>query len=60
MKVYMVYRQGVYMQGVVGIYSTLLKANDAIIKARGEEPDSYHSFDINIVELDKYVSLEGC
>jgi len=54
MKVYLVLRMGVYIQGIVGIYDTYIYARDAAFKAKEMETDSYHSFIIHTQELNNY------
>ena len=59
MKVYLVLKMGIYMQGIVGIYNTYEYAIDAAIKAKEMETDNYHSFVIYTQELNNYV-LYSC
>ncbi|MCK5609252.1 hypothetical protein KAR91_45680 [Candidatus Pacearchaeota archaeon] len=39
---YIVYREGVYMQGIIGLFEDKENAKDAAIKAMGSEKDDYH------------------
>ena len=53
MNIYVVYRMGiVYMQGVVGVFGTVLLAKEAADIAKAKEPDDYHRFEIELYVLD--------
>ena len=41
---WIVYRKGVYMQGVVGVYDSKENAETAKVWAKGVEDDNYHEF----------------
>jgi len=58
MKVYVATREGVYNQGIVGVFSSEELANEAIVGAKGEEPDDYHDFEVSVYILDKRVVLD--
>jgi len=58
MKVYIVTREGVYNQGIVGVFSSEELAGEAIVEAKVEEPDNYHSFEVSVYILDERVVLE--
>lgn len=58
---YIVWREGVYMQGIFGIYTTLEDAIENATEFINNEPDDYHNFNItraeigkNLTTLDKY------
>ena len=53
MKVFLLIRSGVYMQGVFGVYSTMLKAAKAKNKYIEEEEDDYHDFTIVEMYIDE-------
>ena len=53
MKLYMVEKVGINIQGTFGIYDSYKKSNDALEIARAEETDNYHSFNITVWELNK-------
>lgn len=57
MKLYMVIRSGIYMQGVVGIFSTHELADKAMCNAKAKEKDDYHGFDIEKIEVDREADL---
>lgn len=57
MKVYVVYRRGVYTQGIFGIYSLKTLAEDAIERAKKFERDKYHKFYIWETDVDKDVKI---
>lgn len=58
MKLYLVYRQGVYMQGIVGVFSSMDLAEDARHAAKKRERDDYHSFEIEEFTLDEVEKLD--
>lgn len=43
---YLVIKEGVYIQGIFGVYDTLDKAKEALKKAIKRESDNYHHFNI--------------
>ena len=51
---YVVEREGIYYQGIVGVFSTKEKAEKAAKKAEDNEPDDYHDFNILKCEIDKF------
>jgi len=53
MNIFIVERQGVYGQGVIGAYSTEEKAISAAKSACEDEPDDYHYFDIDRLAIDE-------
>ena len=53
MKIYIVTRNGIYMQGVVGVYTSKVAANFAIARAKAMENDDYHVFKVDEVSLDR-------
>ena len=56
MTVFIVERFGVYQQGVVGIFSTEEKAEEAIKVAKQNEPDDYHTFTIEELAVDNILN----
>ena len=56
-EVYVVTREGIYIQGIVGIFTTKEKAEEAMRAAAKREPDEYHSFDYDIFEIDVIYKL---
>lgn len=58
MKVWIVTRWGVNVQGIVGVFSSEERALDAQKTAKLEEPDNYHRFNVDEYELDVRHSLE--
>lgn len=52
MKLWIVTRHGVYMQGVVGVYSTIDAARAGLREAKDKESDDYHDFRITETRLD--------
>lgn len=56
---WIVVRRGVYMQGIVGVYSTNQKAQEALTEAKKLEPDKYHTFEINNVKIDAPAWSDG-
>jgi len=56
-KVYVVYRRGVYMQGIVGVFTSRIAAARATMWATEEEPDEHHTFETTELRLDFRVSL---
>ena len=53
MKVFVIVRYGIYMQGIFGVYST---KDEALIAARlyiSNEYDDYHAFEVIEYEMDK-------
>ena len=57
MELYLVTRQGIYMQGIVGVFSTIEKAENAVKHAKAREFDGYHEFNIDLFHLDKEKDL---
>lgn len=53
MKLYIVVRHGVYMQGIYGVYDTHGKALVGAREAKSKERDDYHTFKIEEAELNK-------
>lgn len=53
MKLYIVVRSGVYLQGIYGIYDSIEKAKTAKVNAKSKENDNYHDFEIYETILDK-------
>ena len=53
MELFVVKKNGVYIKGVVGIFSKLKFDEEARVKAAELEKDGYHDFDIQVFELDK-------
>ena len=49
---FVVYRKGINMQGIYGIFTTEERAIDAMAQAKENEPDSYHDFGYVEKELD--------
>lgn len=58
MKVYLVIKEGVYLQGIYGVYDTLIQAKEAQIVAKCEECDDYHTFDIIQADINKFEYIE--
>jgi len=58
MKLYIVTREGIYNQGIVGVFSSEELASEATVEAKGEEPDDYHDFEVSVYILDKRVVLD--
>lgn len=46
MQLFIVIKQGVYIQGIYGIYDNYADAEIALEEAEAKEPDNYHKFDI--------------
>lgn len=55
----LVLRVGVYMQGIVGVFSTKALADAAETAAKAQERDDYHTFHQIPIEPDKSYQLEG-
>ena len=55
--VFLVYRQGVYMQGVVGIFTDIEEAKTAAINAKKRETDHWHDFHIQEMEIGEEIDL---
>ncbi len=51
--VFLVKRFGAYDRGVVGIFSSKIKAETAMKKAKYLEPDDHHEFKIVPIEINK-------
>lgn len=51
--VYVVFREGVYMQGITGVYSSADEAEAGQHRALAAEPDDYHSARMVALEIDK-------
>lgn len=47
-----VQREGVYGQGIVGIFSTEVKAMNGILEAIAKERDDYHAFSCYSIPVD--------
>ena len=47
MEVYVVIKQGIYMQGIYGIFDKPEKAKEALLIALKNEKDDYHEFYID-------------
>lgn len=58
MKIYVVIRRGVYLQGIVGVFDNEEKATSAMNLCKKHEPDNYHSFSIIETELNKLSLIE--
>lgn len=58
MKVYSVYKSGVYLHECAGIFSTRDAAEKAAELAMAAEHDDYHSFHLYEFELDARTPLE--
>lgn len=52
MKVWLVLRWGIYVQGIIGIYSSEQLAKEAAQRAKALEPDDYHSFEVTECAVD--------
>ena len=50
--VYIAVRMGIYMQGIIGVYTTLDLAKEACLEAKRDEPDDYHDFYVYKHEVD--------
>lgn len=50
---FIVMRWGVYIQGVIGVFSTEEKAQAALEEARKAEYDRYHTFGVLPIEVDR-------
>lgn len=57
MKLFLVFRQGVNMQGIVGIFDTKELAVIAAGTAKSKERDNYHTFEIEEFNLNTLKSL---
>lgn len=57
MTLYLVYRRGMYMQGIGGVFSTRDAALAVIDRLRQEESDCYHSFHLAEVPLNALVRV---
>ena len=51
--IYVIIKEGVYMQGVFGVHSTKSKALNTAKKYITDEPDDYHTFTVMKIEIDK-------
>ncbi len=51
---YLIYCQGVYGQGVYGIFSTFEKAKNAADKQAENDRDDYHEWQVHEFELDNF------
>lgn len=58
MKVYIVYRVGIHIQGLVGVFSTASRALNAIKKAIAKERDKYHDFCLLETTLNKHIDAD--
>ncbi len=56
-KVFIVQRMGVYGQGISGVFLTRNLAEMAAARAKREEPDDRHTFEILELEVNTYVIL---
>lgn len=61
MKLYYVEKIGIYSQGIYGIFDDGKLALRALKKAKQKENDNYHTFHINVRELNKcgYEDIES-
>lgn len=53
MKIYVVLKEGVYLQDAIGVFDDEKLALKALYKSKEEEPDDYHDFFIITGELNK-------
>ncbi len=51
-RVYLVLKEGVYVQGVVGVCSSHLEAKNLAIKTANNDKDGYHTYDVYCFEVD--------
>ena len=56
--IYLIIKQGVYIQGIFGIYDNLALAKDAMKKAKILESDNYHYFHILGTNINKEEYIE--
>lgn len=49
---YIATREGVYNQGILGVFTTLELAQESCLAAEVLEPDDYHRFYVQEIELD--------
>jgi hypothetical protein len=52
-EMFILVRQGVYDQGIAGVYSSEALANIAKVNAKQLEKDNYHDFEIRVYSLDR-------
>ncbi len=52
MELFIVVRTGIYMQGIVGVYTSDDAARLAAERARVAEPDDYHDFEVHPIKAD--------
>lgn len=57
MLLYVVTREGVYTQGIVGVFATKEAAREAAKEAKAREGDKYHSFAVAEYELGEVYNL---
>ena len=50
---YVVYKEGVYIQGIIGIFEDKVNAKDEAIKAMELERDDYHTMVVVEIPLNK-------
>ena len=56
-QVYVVVRNGVYMQGIGGIFTSDTAAMAAADKLKALEPDDYHTFALVSIRLNEILDL---
>jgi hypothetical protein len=59
MKLYIVVRYGIYMQGIFGVFDTQGSAIEAANTAFEAEKDNYHSFHVESITLNSAKMDEG-
>lgn len=59
MKVYLVIKEGVYIRGIAGVYSSIEAAKVGQVQAYSLEDDTYHDFYIYEHETDPVVVYTG-
>ena len=58
MKVFVAEAQGIYPQGIIGVFSTFEKAVKAIKRAKRSERDDYHSYVVHEIHVDDFNSMQ--
>ena len=59
MKIYIVFKEGVYLQDVIGVFDDVALACQAMFAASSKEPDNYHHFFISTGELNQRFDIDN-